>query len=268
MSKAAKSNWPYIAWFLFYFVLFSVLTFGVVLIFYLITVPLAFSPFAEILWRSISGVRPLRLHREKERLLPLFKEVYLSAVQVEPDLSRKIRLYIKEDMSINAYSFGKRTLVLTRGSVEMLGDDELKGLIAHEFGHFAHYDTQAILFATVGNLLMSVIMKLLADVRKQYEDKEKLGILQSAFKAIFDLIYYVFRGIGFIGDLILMNVSREHEYLADIFAIHCGYAGELTNVLLGIYEMSVEKPQSVKEQLRKTHPPITIRIERLEKVLY
>jgi len=268
MSKEVQSNWPYLVWFLFYFILFSVLTFGVAILFYLVSVPFAFSPFAEILWRRISGVRPLRLMSEKRRLLPLFKEVYLGAIKAEPNLSRKIRVYIQENMSVNAFSFGKRTLVLTRGSVELLSDESLKGLIAHEFGHFAHYDTVAGLFATISNLFMSVTMKWLSDVRDKYEDKERLGILQSAFKTIFDLLYYIFRGIGFIGDLILMRTSRGHEYYADQFAVKSGYAKELTSVLIEIYRMSIETPKSVKEQLRSTHPPITIRIEKLEKVIY
>ena len=60
-------------------------------------------------------------------------------MRTDPQLSRKIRLYIQEDMSVNAFVFGKKTLVLTRGSVALLSDDCLKGLMAHEFGHFAHY---------------------------------------------------------------------------------------------------------------------------------
>ena len=72
MRKEIKSNWPYIAWFLFYFTLFAVCTRGIAIAVYLVTVPLAFSSVAEKLWRSISGVRPLRLKQEKDRLLPFF----------------------------------------------------------------------------------------------------------------------------------------------------------------------------------------------------
>jgi len=268
MSKEAKSNWPYLFWFLFYFLLFGVSTFGVAVIFYLVFVPLAFSYFAESIWRRISGVRPLRLKQEKDRLLPLFKEVYEGAVTTDPKLFTGIKLYIQEDMSINAFAFGKSTLVLTRGSIELLNDDCLKGLIAHEFGHFSHYDTVANLFATVSNLFLSVIMKFLNDTKNKYDEKEGMGIFQSLFKFLFDIIYYVFRSIQFIGDLILMRVSRKHEYLADTFAFKSGFGKELTDVLIEIYGVSVEKPKSVKEQMKSTHPHITLRIEALEKVIY
>jgi len=259
-----KSNWIYIVWFLFYFILFSVLTFGLAIPFYLVLVPFAFSRHAESLWRRVSGVRPLRLRMEKERLLPLFREVYEGAVDSAPYLSKKIRLYIKEDMSINAFAFGESTLVLTRGSVQLLSDECLKGLMAHEFGHFAHGDTTANLFATVSNLFLSLTMKLLSDIRSKYEDKEKIGILQSGFKALFDLLYYVFRIPQIIGDLFLMRHSRKHEYFADCFAFDSGFGKELTEVLLEIYQISVEKPKSVKEQMNSSHPHITLRIELLE----
>ena len=39
-------------------------------------------------------------------------------------------------------------------------------------------------------------------------------------------------------------------------------------MLLEIYSVSISKPQSVKEQLKSTHPDITLRIERLEEALY
>jgi len=135
-------------------------------------------------------------------------------------------------MSINAFAFGKKTLVLTRGSIELLDDNCLKGLIAHEFGHFAHYDTVAGLFATVSNLFMSLIIKVLTDIKNKYDNATDRGIIQNAFKAINDLIYYIFKGIAFIGDLFLMHHSRQHEHFADLFAVDSGFGKELTDVLI------------------------------------
>jgi len=91
--------------------------------------------------------------------VPLFKEVYTEAFQTDPTLSRHIKLYIKEDMSINAFAFGKSSMIITRGSLELLSDECLKGLMAHEFGHFVHGDTIASLFATVSNLFLSLAVK-------------------------------------------------------------------------------------------------------------
>ena len=264
-----KSNWVYVAWFLFYFFFFSVITFGIAIPFYVVTVILAFSKVAEKLWRSVSGVRPLRLKSEKDRLLPLFREVCLAAMKADAKVVPQMRPYIKEDMSINAFAFGKRTLVLTRGAVELLSDDCLKGLMAHEFGHFSHKDTEAVLLSTVSNFFMSFIMSKLTDLKNRFDSSEKKsGLITSLVKGAFDLIYYVFKAIDFIGELILMHTSRRNEYLADQFAARSGFGKELTEALIEIYGISVSKPQSVKEQLKNTHPHITLRIERLEEALY
>ncbi|MCL2141243.1 MAG: M48 family metalloprotease [Dehalococcoidia bacterium] len=263
-----KSNWAYVAWFLFYFILFSVMTLGIAIPFFIITVILAFTPIAEKLWRKVSGIRPLRLKSEKERLYPLFGEVLFKLIGTKVKISPKIMLYTKEDISINAFAFGKSTVVLTRGSIELLNDDCLKGLIAHEFGHFANKDTEAVLLSTVSNFFMSFTINKLTDLKNRYdEENKKSGLVTGFFKAIFDLVYYIFKAINFIGELILMHTSRRNEYLADMFAHRIGFGKELAEVLNEIYSVSVSKPQSVKEQLKSTHPDITLRIERLEEAL-
>ena len=211
----AEGNGAYVAWFLFYFILFSVATLGIAIPFYVITVILAFTPIAEKLWRWVTGVRPLRLHSEKERLLPLFKEVYIGAYEANPKLSKGIKLYIKEDMSINAFAFGKSTLILTRGSLELLNDDCLKGLIAHEFGHFSHRHTEAILLARVSNFYVSFIISKLTDLKNRLDLESKAGIANGFLKWIVDIIYYLWKATDFIGELIVMHRSRENEYLAD-----------------------------------------------------
>jgi len=259
-----KSNWVYVAWFLFYFVFFSIITAGLAIPVFIITVIIAFSKRAENLWRKVSGVRPLRLRSEKERLLPLFKEVYTKAVEADADLSKAVKLYIKEDMSINAFAFGQSTLVLTRGSLELLNDECLKGFIAHELGHFSHGDTKAILLATVSNYFMSRIILGLTDKVNHYEHENERGIIVGIVKAI----YRIFKAIDFIGEVILKRTSRRNEFLADGFALKSGFGEDLTKVLIEIYSMSISKPQSVKEQLKSTHPDITLRIERLEEALY
>jgi len=269
-----KQNKAYIFWLLFYFLLFWIITganlvgFLLLFIIYGISILFAFSPLAEMLWRTVNGVRPLRIRLEKNRLYPIFKEVYAEAVQVDPNLSRQIKLYIKEDMNINAFAFGKATLVITRGSLELLSDECIKGLIGHEFGHFSNYDTVMVLFSTIGNLFYSLLMKFLKDIKDKLDEKAKGSFITGCFKGLFDIIYYFFRGIQFISDLILMNKSRENEYRADIFSLNCGFGENMAEALTQVYQMTVSKPQSIKAMINSSHPPITKRIEELEKHLY
>lgn len=251
-----KGNGAYVAWYLFYLFLFLPL-----FPLYIITTIIAFSPLAEKLWRRVSGIRPLRLKSEKDRLHPLFHEVYMGAYNANPDFRLIVNLYIKEDMSINAFAFGKSTLVLTRGSIELLNDDCLKGLMAHELGHFAHHDTEAVLLMAVSNFFMSLFFGKLTDFINRHDS----GFLVGVVKVLF---YYPLKVINFIGELILMRKSRQNEYQADIFALGSGFGKELNGALIQLYSIAIEKPKSVKEQMKSSHPHITLRIEQLEKIIY
>ena len=276
MRKEIYSNWPYIFWLLFYFTLFWFIlgandrSFIIVSVIYGVSIIFALSPLAEGLWRSIAGVRPPSTKAERERLLPLFKEVYRNAMNTDPKLSKDIRLFIQNDMDVNAFAFGRGTLVLTRGSIELLNDECLKGLIAHEFGHFSHFDTVVILFAYIGNLFLSLVMKIIYGIAKVllFMVRKKDAIFTIIFKLIYRILMGTYKVILFIGDMILMAVSREHEYMADAFASRCGYKENLIEVLYQIHQVSFSNPESVIEQLRSTHPPLTKRIERLEELKY
>ena len=274
MYEENNDHVVYFLWFIFYFLLYwlilgaNAISFLIVFAVYFLFLLFALSPIAEELWRKMSGVRPLRLKQEKDRLLPLFYEVYRGVYQENRKLSKSIKLYIKEDMDVNAFAFGRGTLVLTRGSIDLLSDDGLKGLIAHEFGHFTNKDTTAALFMIIGNFIMSVLVNTFYNIKKSLEKETKKSIIISCLKAPFDVIYFILRGIQFIGDLILMYISRKHEYMADYFALKSGFGKELADVLTEIYLSSIRKPQSIKEQLKSSHPHITIRIERLEEQIY
>jgi len=274
MKKEIYSNWPYILWFVFYFLLFwSILggtakILGFLLIVYSVSLVIAFSPISESLYRSLTGARRLLTKAEKDRLLPLFIEVYLKATKIEPYLPRNIYPYIQENWDMNAFAFGQGTLALTRGSINLLSDDCLKGMIAHELGHFAHFDTAMLLIAAIGNLLMSILMIIIQGIANVlYQIAQNIDpILGTCFKGMYWVVNGTYRFIQFIGDVILMSVSREHEYMADSFAHDCGYGKELTTALYQIYQVSISNRGSIIEQLRSTHPPLPERISRLERL--
>jgi len=254
--------------FLFFWLLFgfSAVGFWFLLIIFSVSVVLAYSPYAEVLWRFLSGVRPLRLRTEKERLIPLFEEVYQNILNISPNTPRNIKLYIDESLDINAFAFGYETLIITRGALS-LNDDCLKGLIAHELGHFTKGDTKRALVGAVSNLPMSGLMKGLNRIDYKLEVASKKTPFIGVFKFIFSIFFALFRFVDFTSNLISMSDSRAKEYNADYFAFECGYGEEMAGVLNEIYQMTIVKPESIKEQLKATHPPITKRIEELEKYL-
>ncbi|MCL2771719.1 MAG: M48 family metalloprotease [Oscillospiraceae bacterium] len=270
-------NWLCIFYFAFYVLLFSLLlwliiggrfyiSFLIILGIYLITIVFSLTPIAESLMRFLLGVRPLRINHEKSKLLPLFEEVYSEVVKTDHDLSRNIRLYITENMSVNAFAFGRNTITVYRGSLERLNDECIKGLMAHEFGHISHEDTIISLIMTIGNFFYSLLMILLTNIKNKI-DTHKDSIIMGLIKFFFDIIFYVFRGIEIISNLLIMHASRQNEYKADLFALNCGFGEEITAVLNELYQMTTTKPETIKKIINSSHPPITKRIERLENVL-
>ena len=250
----------YLLWIGFYMLLFGPWTLPI----YLVCFVIALSPISEKLWRIIYGIRPLRLKQEKDRLLPIFKEVYLDARWQDRTMPRAIKLYIQESMNINAFAFGRSTLILTKGSIELLNDDNLKGLIAHELGHFANRDTLFALISGVTNMMLTLTIRVLSAAKIKLDEAAKSSFFVRFLKILFDVVYYWFKLIEFVGGLIIMHVRRKSEYRADMFAYECGYGKELAEVLIQIYQTSMERPKSVREMMRASHPHITKRIERLE----
>ena len=270
--KEILSNFPYIIWVLFYAFLFW-LIFGatmeslqIVVVIYAVSLILACTPVAEWLWRMVSGVRKLATLEEKDRLLPLFGEVYEDALKIDGNLFKNIELCTQDSMEINAFAFGQRTLILTRGAIEMLDDEALKGIIAHEFGHFSHYDTVVTLFAHISNILMGIFLKFVYGITKtlMFIARNKDPIIGTTLKIFYKIVIGIYKAIVFIGDLILMPVSRKHEHLADIFATKCGYGKNLIYSLYQLRQISLSEPTKLIEQLRSTHPPLVKRIEVLE----
>lgn len=267
-----RRNWTYVLWFAFYVILFERLLnlFGIsvspMIIVFALAVLLLVAAFnlGEPMWRIINGVRPLRLNKELDRLMPLFREVYTESYQNSKRLDKGIKLYIQEDMTINAFAFGKKTLVLTKGSTMLLSDEDIKGLIAHELGHFANGDTIITIITAFCILPYSLLMALLNRLKAKIDEASKKSIIVWIIKGFFDLYYYFFRGIGFISELIIMHQRRKSEYKADIYAFRCGYGAELAGALNNLYEISLNNTGTIKEIMRATHPHITKRIERLE----
>jgi hypothetical protein len=91
---------------------------------------------------------PIRV--EEERLEGLMREVW-KGLGVVPE--RSIRFMIRSDPEGDNGSFGRRTILISSGTLMWASDGELRGILAHELGHLLDgdrvFDTA---FATAGFL--------------------------------------------------------------------------------------------------------------------
>lgn len=225
-----------------------------------------FLQFGEWVLRLIYGIKLVKTNKDKERLLPLFEEVYNTIKEKENYKNNHIKLYIDKSMTVNAYAIGTGTISITRGVIDTLTDNQIKGLLAHEFGHIIHGDTLIPLILIVGNLFLLLafltikMLELMAIfVEEIMGDNSKL--FSSVIKGILNIGLFLI--VQIIQILILIN-RRKNEYKADDFSFEAGYRDDLLETLYILKKIDLGGKMSLLERIKSSHPNIDDRISRLE----
>lgn len=188
------------------------------------------------------------------------------------------KVYIIDDPSPNAFATGrdpKRSAVcVTSGLLNMMNDDELQGVLAHELGHVKNYDIRVSMVAfaltAVISLVADVMLRLTWFSNDREEDNQVFFILGIVAAIL----------APFIASLIQLAVSRQREYLADATgALTTRYPEALASALEKIRDAGIPAAKQNTStahlffvnplkghslaSLFSTHPPIDERISRL-----
>ena len=189
------------------------------------------------------------------------------------------RIYLIDQDAPNAFATGRdpqhAAVALTRGITEVMNEEELKGVIAHELSHVLHRDT---LISTVAATLAGAIMFLAYQMRwlgffYGGRDDDKRG-------GIFGLLLMTILA-PIAATLIQLSISRSREYKADEGSARLTHNPEgLAEALEKLTAYAKRIPLPVTGQtahlfivsplsgrslmsLFSTHPPIEERIARL-----
>ena len=220
------------------------------------------------------------------RAQPVTREDLPRAYQAVERLTQKIgipmpKIYVIPSDSPNAFATGRNpshaSVAVTRGILELLTDEELEGVLAHELGHVNNRD---ILISSVAATLAGAIT-MLANMGKwamifggyERNDRDNRG---GGLAALFMLIV-----APIAASLIQLAVSRSREYQADATGAHfTGNPYALASALQKLDAYSRRIPMQANPStahlfiiqpfmgmnfgsLFSTHPPIAKRIERL-----
>ena len=212
---------------------------------YLISLIIALSPIGEWVLRLQNGCKKMTRREDIERFEPIFREVYMKAKKANPELPDNIKMFISDSKEPNAFATGRKTICVTKGLLNYT-DEQIKGVLAHEFGHLAHKDTDAILVVAVGNMVVSVIfvaIRIFANIfmgigqfMTAVMGRSLGSVLASIFiaigRAIADLILVLLMRMWTqIGVWLCMYSSRKNEFEADEYSFNCGYGDSLCQVL-------------------------------------
>ncbi|OGC56145.1 zinc metalloprotease HtpX [candidate division WWE3 bacterium RIFCSPHIGHO2_01_FULL_48_15] len=194
------------------------------------------------------------------------------------------KIYIMEDKALNAFATGRdpkhAVVVVTRGLLNNLEDEELEGVLAHELSHIQNYDIRIATFAAV--LAGAVVM--IADIflRSVFWGGGNRGRRDGAGVLIFIGVAFAILS-PFIAQVIRLSISRQREYLADSSgALLTRYPEGLASALekLSIDKSPVRNVSNATAHLYiknplggnpisglfSTHPPIEDRIRRLREI--
>lgn len=171
---------------------------------------------------------------------------------------------------LNAYfsGFGStKTIVLYDNLVNVMSTEEICAVFAHELGHGLHKDVMKMQIMNIGNLLLMAVAVWIS-VRE--------GGLHTSF-GFSEVNYgfaYILTGIFIsliqpLTGMIINAYSRRAEYRADKQAVSEGYGEAMVGALKKLARENFAElaPTRVSVLLEYSHPPLSDRIEAVEKLL-
>ena len=221
------------------------------------------------------------------RAQPVTHEELPRVYQVVERMTQRIglpmpKIFVIPSESPNAFATGRNpkhaSVAVTQGILNLLNDDELEGVLAHELGHVRNRDilTSSIAATLAGAITMLARMGYWASLFGGYgggRDRERGGGLGALFMLILAPI---------AATLIQLAISRSREYEADATGAHItGNPYALASALEKLDAYSKRLPLQASPSnahlfivqpllsgrdfasLFATHPPIPKRIERL-----
>jgi heat shock protein HtpX len=227
--------------------------------------------FSDKMALKMSGAKPVS-ESEAPKLYQSVRELTTRAGLPMP------RLYVIPQDQPNAFATGRNpehsAVAVTQGILNLLSEEELRGVLAHELAHIRHRDIliQSVA-ATIGAAITYLGYMLLwfgGD-----EDSGPLGLVASLALVLLAPI---------AATIIQLSISRQREYAADAGgAAICGNPESLATALLRLEQGAAAMPMHVNQAaeplyivkpfaskgiagLFSTHPPIEERVRRLRQM--
>ena len=232
--------------------------------------------FSHKLVLKMSGAKPLN----REQLPELFDMVD------ELCLKQKLpvpQIFLIDNDAMNAFATGRdrkhAVIAVTRGLLEKLELEEVKGVVAHELANVQNGDMRLMTIVTIVVGFISILadMYWFSMRTSKADEKDRSGIL-----AIIGLVLSVLAPLSAM--LIQLAISRKREFVADALSAQIthnpnGLAAALEKIkrdmrplpsagltMSHLYFSNPSKNGDLIDKLFSTHPPIEERIHNLKQM--
>jgi len=226
--------------------------------------------FSDKMALAMSGAKPVS-QSEAPKLYVAVEELTTRAGLPMP------RLYVIPQDQPNAFATGRNpkhsAVACTRGILNLLSEDELRGVLAHELTHIRNRD---ILIQSVASAIGAAITYV-AYMLLWFGDDDN-----SPLALVGQLATFLLAPIA--ASIIQLAISRQREYAADAGGAEiCGNPESLASALLRLEQGAEATPMQVNQAaeplyivkpfsakgiagLFSTHPPIEERVKRLRQM--
>jgi heat shock protein HtpX len=188
------------------------------------------------------------------------------------------KIYVIDDPALNAFATGRNpehgVIVFTRGLLERLNEEEIRGVAAHEMAHIGNRDillgTVAVIFTSIIGMVSHMLYFAGGDDREQ----------SNPIVMIIGLLLLILAPI--LATILQLAISRKREFLADATgAMLTRYPEGLASALEKISSDArpvttasdttahlfianpLKQKTTMMSKLFMTHPPVDERIARL-----
>jgi heat shock protein HtpX len=228
--------------------------------------------FSDKIALKMSRAQPIS-ESEAPRLYQIVRELTTRAELPMPGLHM-----IPADQP-NAFATGRNpkhsAVAVTRGITQLLSEDELRGVIAHELAHVKHRDILITSVAATIGAAITYLGYMLMWFGGGDEGDSPLGMIGALAMVLLAPI---------AATIIQLSISRQREYAADAGgAAISGNPESLASALLRLEEGAKAMPMQVNQaaeplyivkpfsgrgfaSLFSTHPPIEERVRRLRQM--
>ena len=141
----------------------------------------------EVILRIMFSGNRIEIGNSTDSVSTSFMEAYRDAKEHDPSLSDNIRLYICSERYVDAFAFGRRTILLTEPATR-LSPEDLKVLLLEKFAQISNNDSDRIQLLIAGNVLFVVFVFLIKTI--VYISVALIGIIISFCRFLLSIFFH------------------------------------------------------------------------------